>query len=222
MPNSKSPEQALQMITKAAEEVAAKLGFVLVDAHFGQQGRKTSLEVSIHKPGGRVGLSDCESVSRELDAKLESLTELPALLHGAYVLDVCSPGLERVLKSEREYNIFAGSLVEVKTKSDVGAGAFGQHFLATLGGANGDKLILTKLQEVPKVGGKANGKANSKSKSKQGKMPAPEPVNELKVATKSITQIKLYVDLSKVAEAKAINLDQEALEPQEDQELVDE
>ena len=34
------------MITKAAEEVAAKLGFVLVDAHFGQQGRKTSLEVS--------------------------------------------------------------------------------------------------------------------------------------------------------------------------------
>lgn len=199
MPNSKSPDQALALITTVATEVATELGFVLVDAHFGQQGRKTALEISIHKPHGRVGLSDCEKVSRALDERLEAMSELPALLHGAYVLDVCSPGLERVLKHQREYDIFKGSLVEVKVKSDVGAGSFGQHFIATLEGFDGksEAITLAHLKELPKAGG-----AKNKSKSKHGKMPAPEPVNQLSVPLKQISQIKLYVDMSKIAEVE--------------------
>lgn len=207
MPTSKNhgPEQALAIITQAAEEIALSLGFQLVDAHFGQQGRKTSLEITIYKPGGRIGLADCEKVSRDLESKLESLSELPALLHGSYVLDVCSPGIERVLKHEREYRIFAGSQVELKAKADVGAGGFGQHFLATLVGLDGDKVILATLKELPRAGDKGvSGKNGSKNaargsgKNKKDKIEI-EPVHELSVPLKQITTIKLYADLSKAA-----------------------
>ncbi|HMW91904.1 MAG TPA: hypothetical protein PKN86_04590 [Candidatus Obscuribacter sp.] len=200
MPTSKNhgPEQALAIITQAAEEIAQSLGFQLVDAHFGQQGRKTSLEITIYKPGGRIGLADCEKVSRELESKLESLTELPALLHGSYVLDVCSPGIERVLKHEREYKIFAGSQVELKAKADVGAGGFGQHFLATLVGLDGDKVKLAALKELPRGNDKGSAGKKGSGKNKKDKIEI-EPVHELSVPLKQITALKLYADLSKAA-----------------------
>lgn len=210
MTNNKNQDQALAIITKAAEEVAGSFGFTLVDAHFGLQGRKTILEIAIYKPGGRIGLSDCESVSRELDARLEAMKELPALLHGPYILDVASPGIDRVLKKDREYTVFAGAQVEIKTKSDVGAGDFGQHFVATLKGLCPDhlNLELSNLKEMPKQVDKAKAGKNGKgkAKSKADKFPAPEPVNELKVPLKQISQVKLYADFSKAAE-KEIDLD---------------
>lgn len=199
MPNSKSPDPALKLITEVAEATANELGFTLVDAHFGLQGRKTILEITIYKPGGRIGLSDCELVSRELETRLESMKELPSLLHGSYVLDVASPGLERVLKTEREFRIFQGNTVEIKAKSDVGQGGFGQHFLAKLGAyeaeANGKdaKVTLHHLRELPAAPQAKQPKGKGKAKI------AIEAVNELTTAVKNLSLIKLYADLSKAA-----------------------
>lgn len=47
----------------------------------------------------------------------KELDEQPTpLLDGAYVLNVQSPGLDRQLKTDREYDVFSGEQVEVQTK----------------------------------------------------------------------------------------------------------
>lgn len=222
MNNKKSPEQALAIVSQAADEVAQGFGFALVDAKIGQQGRKTCLEIAIYNPKGRIGLSDCENVSRELEKKLEAVEDMVALLHGPYLLDVSSPGIDRVLKSEREFKVFAGSQVEVKTKSDVGAKGFGQHFLATLVGLDKEEVKLKDLKELPKVGQPGKGKGKNH---KLAKNCAPEPISELVINSKQISQIRLYVDLSKMAE-KAISLEacdaESSAEEIMDQDFIDE
>ena len=79
-----------------------------VDCEFVKEGPQWYLRVYIDKEGG-VGIDDCETVSRALDAKLgDDLTEQP------YIMEVSSPGLDRVLKRDKEYVKYKGRLVDVK------------------------------------------------------------------------------------------------------------
>ncbi len=83
-------------------------GLEFVDCEFVKEGPQWYLRVYIDKEGG-VGIDDCELVSRALDAKLgDDLTEQP------YIMEVSSPGLDRVLKRDAEYTKYKGRLVDVK------------------------------------------------------------------------------------------------------------
>ena len=66
------------------------------------------MRLYIDKEGG-VGIDECVDVSRELDAQLDDdMTEQ------AYILEVSSPGLDRVLKRDHEYVKYKGRIVDVK------------------------------------------------------------------------------------------------------------
>lgn len=106
--------QNLNETLTLAEQIAGELGFKVVDVRLSQDGKRRSLEVTICRKGGRVSLTDCEEVSRKLDKALDE-QETP-LIDGAYVLNVQSPGLDRQLKTEREFEIFEGEQVEIQTK----------------------------------------------------------------------------------------------------------
>ncbi len=83
-------------------------GLEFVDCEFVKEGPQWYLRVYIDKEGG-VGIDDCELVSRALDEKLgDDLTEQP------YIMEVSSPGLDRVLKRDAEYTKYKGRLVDVK------------------------------------------------------------------------------------------------------------
>lgn len=192
MPDSKNAEQAIEKVTQAIETIVKGFGFELVEAKFGQQGRQKSLEITIYNPTGAIGLEDCEKVSREVDARLDQMGDVLAFFHGPYVLDVSSPGIDRVLKSEREFKIFTGRRVEVKTKVMVGADPYGQHFTARMTGIKEDKLTFSELGPVQSAPVKSkNSKKHAANKASQ------EPVKELQVALKNIIQIRLYPDLQK-------------------------
>lgn len=106
--------QKIEEILKVAEDLAAPLGFMVVDVRLSQDGKRRSLEVTIGRKGGRVSLTDCEELSRKLDKELDEHD--PPLIDGAYVLNVQSPGLDRQLKTDREFDVFVGEQVEVQTK----------------------------------------------------------------------------------------------------------
>src|SRR5207244_10739478 len=55
------------------------------------------LRLFVDKPGG-VGISDCERVSREIGDWLDA----SAIIEASYDLEVSSPGLDRLLRKERE------------------------------------------------------------------------------------------------------------------------
>jgi ribosome maturation factor RimP len=153
----------LEKIMNLAESTAQALGLEVVEVRFGQQGKKRSLEVTIYRPGGRVALADCEQVSRALDEVLE--TQNPPLIDFAFLLDVQSPGIDRKLSSEREFKLFAGQQVEVKTKQKIDELAC-DHAIARLTGLKSGRVSLShpRKAEAPK----ANRKPTSGSKRPKG------------------------------------------------------
>jgi len=209
VPDSKNSDQAIKKVTELTEEVVKSLGFELVEIHFGQHGRQKMIEITIYNPGGSVGLSDCEKVSRELDSRIDAIADGLDFFHGPFVLDVASPGIDRILKSAREYGIFCGRRVEIKTKTNVGADPFGQHFVARLNGFNDESISLSELGPIQSAPTKSkNSKKHAANKN------AVEPAKELKVPLKQVIQIRLYPDLQKklkeISTEDVVNLDLDA------------
>jgi ribosome maturation factor RimP len=71
------------------------------------------LRIYIDKESG-VTLSDCESVSRQMSAILD----VKDLLKSAYVLEVSSPGLDRPLRTDRDYKRALGRILKVNLMTD--------------------------------------------------------------------------------------------------------
>lgn len=104
------PETSLQKIEILANQVAEREGVHIYDLEFagGPQGR--TLRVFIDKEGG-VGVDDCANVSRGLNLLLDVEDPIPG---GQYVLEVSSPGLERLLKKTWHFEKAVGKKVWIK------------------------------------------------------------------------------------------------------------
>ena len=99
-----------QKVTLLAEPIAEELGLMIYDVEFKKEGPDYYLRVFIDKEDGYITIDDCEAVSRPLSDKLDE--EDP--IDKAYYLEVSSPGLERVLKKQRDFDRFLESKVLVK------------------------------------------------------------------------------------------------------------
>jgi ribosome maturation factor RimP len=93
-------------IRSLAEAVVKDHFLELFDLEVRSQGGKRVLSVVLDKASGKVGLKDCESVSRELEKRLDELDAWD----GAYLLEVSSPGLDRPLRHAGDYSRFEGRL----------------------------------------------------------------------------------------------------------------
>lgn len=78
-------------------------GMELVDVQYVPENSKKVLRVFIDKEGG-VRLADCEAVSRAIGDLIDESNILPQ----SYVLEVSSPGIDRVLKKEKDFVRFTG------------------------------------------------------------------------------------------------------------------
>ena len=83
--------------------------FELVEVEFVKEGPNRYLRVYADKEGG-ITIDDCEVISRALEAELEK----DDFIEQAYILEVSSPGIDRILKKDFEYAKYKGRLVEVK------------------------------------------------------------------------------------------------------------
>jgi ribosome maturation factor RimP len=87
------------------------LGYEVVDVEYVSQPDKAMhLVLYIHKDGG-VSLDDCETVSNAVDALLDEVDPTDG---APYCLDVSSPGLDRPLKTARDFERNLFKEVEVK------------------------------------------------------------------------------------------------------------
>lgn len=83
----------------------------LVDLQYRREGAQMVLRVFLDKKGG-ISLADCEYLSD----RLGSLLDEAGAIAGAYVLEVSSPGIDRVLKKENDFQRFSGKRVKVVLK----------------------------------------------------------------------------------------------------------
>src|SRR4029450_6912550 len=79
----------------------------LVDSEWQREGRRWVLRLFVDKPGG-VGIADCQAFSREAGDVLD----VSGLIEPSYDLEVSSPGLDRVLKKDRELRWAVGRDVD--------------------------------------------------------------------------------------------------------------
>ena len=183
MSDKKTLEQKLQTITEIAESIADPLGLFVVECKFGQQGRKRSLEVTIFKKESWVSLSDCEQLSRLLQAELERRMAVEGpIVEGSFDLQVQSPGIDRQLKTDREFKIFTGQQVQVQSKEKIGD--LGINFKGILMGTADGKLHLAKACAI---------KPKQHTKGKQP-APAPDVYHDVTLELKTLINVKLFSD----------------------------
>ncbi len=101
----------IPQIIDLATPVAETLGLEIVGAVFHTNQNPPVLRVDIRNPLQDTGLDDCERMSKALEERLDITDILPE----AYVLEISSPGLSRMLTSDREFISFKGFPVIVKT-----------------------------------------------------------------------------------------------------------
>jgi ribosome maturation factor RimP len=87
------------------------LGFELVACELVPQGSRMLLRIYIDSPEG-VTIRDCEIISRQVSAILD--VEDP--ITGKYVLEVSSPGSDRLLVTEDHFRRFVGHHVKIKLR----------------------------------------------------------------------------------------------------------
>jgi ribosome maturation factor RimP len=106
--------RSIPEIDHVLEARVAELGFELLDVRWGGSSRRPSLRVRIDRPdstpGHGVTVDDCARVSRALEPWLDEREDLPE----RYVLEVSSPGVDRPLLRDRDYERFRGERVAIK------------------------------------------------------------------------------------------------------------
>lgn len=103
-------EDTCTVVTAIALPILESMGLELVDIEFGRVGPDAVLRLFIDKEGG-VLLDDCAGLSRELSMILD----VEDVIACNYSLEVSSPGLDRPLKKQADYDRFAGRLIKVRT-----------------------------------------------------------------------------------------------------------
>ena len=102
-------DTVLDRITELIEPSLRQLGVELYDAQWDARGRTQVLRLLIDKPAG-VDLDDCARVSEAVGAVLDAYDPI----EDAYELEVSSPGAERPLKTEQDWQRALGRRVNVR------------------------------------------------------------------------------------------------------------
>ena len=126
-------ESLVGSITALAEQVAASMGMEVVLVEIKGGGRSV-VRVYIDQVGG-VSVDDCERFSKRFSVLLDVEDCVPF----SYVLEVSSPGLDRPLVREADFQRFTGKQVKVRTSQPLQGQ---RNFRGRILGASGGNIRL--------------------------------------------------------------------------------
>lgn len=120
----------MQKISGICEKMAQKLQYELCDAAMEKEPTGRYLRIYIDKDGG-VTLDDCEKYHRAVQPLLEEFDY--------DFLEVCSPGIDRPLKTQRDIEKSLGLMVEAKMYKPVDGKKSAQGLLKEM---NAEQVVL--------------------------------------------------------------------------------
>jgi ribosome maturation factor RimP len=116
------------------EPVLEPEGIELVELEFKLETGRWVLRLYIDRPDG-VNLDDCELVSRQIGA----LLDVQDPIRQPYNLEVSSPGINRVLRREKDFQHYAGTPVRIRTRKKMNGR---RNFQGILRGMEDSRVIL--------------------------------------------------------------------------------
>lgn len=123
-----------ETLEKVIAPVVSGLGFDWVGMQYLPSGRRSLLRIYVDKPGG-ITIDECQRVSRQIEAALSVEPASPE----DYILEVSSPGLDRLLFNPAQCHEQVGKLVNIRLK----APKDGQrNFKGRLQAVEGDQITI--------------------------------------------------------------------------------
>jgi ribosome maturation factor RimP len=129
-------EDQIESLISPAVEAS---GCELWGLEFQSQGRRSRLRIYIERPEG-VTVEDCERVSRDVS----DLLDVEDVVPGTYVLEVSSPGMDRVLFKADHYQANLGAVVDVRLNFPFEGR---KHIVGVLVGLEEDEVIVRPQEE---------------------------------------------------------------------------
>ncbi len=127
-----------KLVAEETSEFFDKNGYELYNVEFVKEGSDWFLRVYIDMidPDRYVGTEDCEKVSRYLSDMLDKKDPVSQ----SYYLEVSSPGMDRTLLKDADFERYAGKRVELSLYKAMN----GQKKLeGILKGLEGDEIVIT-------------------------------------------------------------------------------
>lgn len=105
----KNGKNIAQTVQEFLLPVVNELGYYLWDVEYVKEGSEWYLRITIDSEDG-ITIDDCETVHRAIDPIIDEHDPI----ENSYHLEVSSPGIERVLRTEEHIEAWAGEEVEAK------------------------------------------------------------------------------------------------------------
>ncbi len=123
-----------RVVEPICEKLAKQQNVELVDVELSREGASRYLRIYIDKPDG-ITLNDCETYHRAV---------MPLVERVDYdFLEVCSPGIDRPLKKQKDFDKHVGEAVEVHLYRPVDKC---KHFEGELVGLIEDQVVIQAAQ----------------------------------------------------------------------------
>jgi len=100
----------VEIVEDIVRPIADEKGFRVVDIEYIKEGKNWFLRIYIDKPGG-VDLNDCAMFNELVSEQMDAIEPDP--IPYAYYLEVSSPGAERPLKTEEDFEVAVGRYIHV-------------------------------------------------------------------------------------------------------------
>lgn len=105
--------ELLEKLIPLVENTAMRFNFIPVEIDFSRENHKWYLRIYIFSKEREITLDDCERMSRSLGDFLDELIPFK------FNLEISSPGMERKIKSDKEFLIFEGKDILLKLKNGI-------------------------------------------------------------------------------------------------------
>ena len=125
--------EALEVFVRKEVE---DLDFDLVELRMGGTARRPLLDVRIdRRDGSKITVDDCARVSRALEPRLDA----SRMVGENYVLEVSSPGVDRPLTRQSDFDLFEGFEARLETDRMIEGR---KRFKGVLAGTDGDNIAI--------------------------------------------------------------------------------
>ena len=137
------PKEIVERVRAIADPLLLNEGMELVEVDYRREARGWVLRLTIDKGGG-VTLDDCGRVSQQVGRELD----VEDFISAPYVLEVSSPGLNRPLRSEKDFIKHCNRLIKLRTVDPINSR---QQFKGKLLGVSNNQIELEMEEGIVQI-----------------------------------------------------------------------